>query len=251
MKNVKILLVEDQLVISRSIQAMLKKEGYILTDCIISGEEALESIKKNLPDLVLMDIHLKGEMNGIQTARSIMKNYHIPVIYITQDDSNDMYQDAIQTFPINYITKPFTENTLLRAIFTSVQYLKNNTLQPARQREEVFIYTSPGVYKKIKLSDIIYLEASGAYTNMYVSGEHSEKNKTSARNNFIKIARSSNKVTEQLNSSLLIQVHRSYFININKVDHYNIRKVFVEGNEIPVSKTYRAELERKLSFLAG
>jgi len=241
MAMVHLLLVEDDFILSTTVQKILGKEGYGFTACVRSGEAALEVLQTQKPDLILMDIHLQGRLTGIETAQYIMKTYRVPVIYITQDGSNELYHHAIQTFPINYISKPFTESTLIRAVHTALQFLRAAPPQ-GNTSEAVFIYSSPSIYKKIPLHDIIFVGASGAYTDVYI---HNEKDGGSC----IKITRSSNKVIGQLNNPSMIQVHRSYFVNLQRIERYHARKIYIGPNIIPVSKTYQADLENRLPFL--
>ena len=83
MEKVKILVVEDECIIAQSLCRTLERLGYTTLEVAASGEKAISLAEKHNPDLVLMDIILKGEMDGIETARIILSSFNIPVIYVT------------------------------------------------------------------------------------------------------------------------------------------------------------------------
>jgi CheY-like chemotaxis protein len=116
MEKVRILVVEDETVVAMDIANTLRKLGYEVTDTVPSGEQALASVKENRPDLIFMDIGLKGEMDGIDTAAQIRSVYSIPVIFLTAYVDEKTLDRAKGTVPAGYITKPFEENDLRIAV---------------------------------------------------------------------------------------------------------------------------------------
>lgn len=107
-----LLVVEDDAIIARHLQFVLRKLGYAV-DCIVSsGPEAIEKTSELLPDLILMDIHINGDMDGVQAAEEIRKQHKIPIIYLTAYASDDLLKRARQTAPSGYILKPFEERHL-------------------------------------------------------------------------------------------------------------------------------------------
>ena len=116
MSNHKILIVEDEAVVSLDIGRRLEKMGYEVIGRLASGEEALELVQEERPDLVLMDINLQGELDGIQTATTLYKNYGLPVIYLTAYAGDSTLERAKESKPYGYILKPFKERELHAAI---------------------------------------------------------------------------------------------------------------------------------------
>lgn len=112
MTTYKILIVEDEAIVALDIARRLEKMDYEVIGRLASGEEALELIAKQPPDLVLMDINLQGEMDGIDTATTIYKTYNIPVIYLTAYAGKSTLERAKQSKPYGYILKPFKEKEL-------------------------------------------------------------------------------------------------------------------------------------------
>ncbi len=116
MSNVKIFIVEDEAIVAESLCDQLEKLGYIVTGNAPSGEEALRNIKKELPDLVLMDIMLEGEMDGVEVAQQIRELYGIPVIFLTAYSDPETLGRAKLTEPFGYLIKPYNERELLTTL---------------------------------------------------------------------------------------------------------------------------------------
>lgn len=112
----KILIVEDEAVVSLDISRRLEKMGYEVMGRLASGEEAMEMIQEERPDLVLMDINLQGELDGIETATKLYKEYNLPVIYLTAYAGDSTLERAKVSKPYGYILKPFKERELHAAI---------------------------------------------------------------------------------------------------------------------------------------
>ncbi|HHT18603.1 MAG: methanogen output domain 1-containing protein [Euryarchaeota archaeon] len=116
MSQIKILIVEDESIVAMDIKHRAEVLGYHVTAIIPSGEEALENVAQNKPDLVLMDIVLKGEMDGIEAAQKIRDSYDIPVVYLTAYSDERTLKRAKITQPFGYIIKPFDDRELHSAV---------------------------------------------------------------------------------------------------------------------------------------
>ncbi|HML26239.1 response regulator [Methanomethylovorans sp.] len=116
MTNAKILVVEDENIVALEIKKRLQKLGYIVPGVASTGEDAISKAEGILPDLVLMDIMLKGEIDGINAAGEIRKRFNIPVIYLTAYSDGDTIERAKLTEPYGYILKPFEEDDLRTTI---------------------------------------------------------------------------------------------------------------------------------------
>jgi PAS domain S-box-containing protein len=107
-----IFIVEDEKIVALDIAASLKSLGYNVTGMASSGMEAIDKIKKKIPDLILMDIRLKGDMDGITTAEAIHEDYDIPVIYLTAYADENTLERAKHTQPYGYLLKPYEKRVL-------------------------------------------------------------------------------------------------------------------------------------------
>jgi CheY-like chemotaxis protein len=108
----RILVVEDEAIVAIDLQHQLRKLGYDVPDPVASGDRALQTIEQNRPDLVLMDIGIQGELDGIATASRIPPDYRIPVIYLTAHSEPSVVSRAGATMPYGYLLKPFSEREL-------------------------------------------------------------------------------------------------------------------------------------------
>jgi CheY-like chemotaxis protein len=116
MAKASILVVEDQLIVSKDIQTRLKGMGYDVAGAVSFGEEAISKAAETRPDLVLMDIILKGTIDGIQAAQTIHDQLDIPLIYLTAHSDDATLERAKVTEPRGYILKPFEDRALRAAI---------------------------------------------------------------------------------------------------------------------------------------
>ena len=154
MASVKILVVEDEIIVAKDIQDTLKKQGYDVPAIALSGEQAIEKTEQIQPDLVLMDIVLKGDVDGIEAAEQIRSRFDIPVLYLTAYTDEQTVKRAKITEPFGYITKPFDK----RELYTNIEMAlyKHKAEEALRQSEEkfksIFEHANDGV---------IYLDNSG------------------------------------------------------------------------------------------
>ncbi|HEV3205017.1 MAG TPA: response regulator, partial [Gemmataceae bacterium] len=120
MANAQILVVEDEPIVAKNIQMELKGMGYTVPAIASSGEDALQKVAETHPDLVLMDIVLKGDMDGVETAERLRESYDVPVIYLTAYADDQTLQRAKKTQPFGYLLKPYEEKELETTIETAL-----------------------------------------------------------------------------------------------------------------------------------
>jgi len=116
MKPSKILIVEDEALFAMDLGLKLKGKGYVLCEAALRGKKAIEIVEREKPDLVLMDINLKGEISGIDAAREIRLRFGVPVIFMTGYSDEDTKKTAMLAQPAGYITKPLNVEELLALI---------------------------------------------------------------------------------------------------------------------------------------
>jgi CheY-like chemotaxis protein len=116
MSGEKILVVEDENIVALGIKKMLKGMGFRVPSIAASGEEAIQKAEITFPDLVLMDIMLKGKIDGIKAAETIYGAMDIPVVYLTAYSDDKILERSKKTNPYGYLTKPFEEKTLQNTI---------------------------------------------------------------------------------------------------------------------------------------
>jgi signal transduction histidine kinase len=116
MPTAKILVVEDEQLVADDLREILESLEYTVTALLASGEEAVQQVEMNLPDLILMDIHLAGEMDGIQAAEQIQARFSVPIVYLTAYADRTTLDRVKATYPFGYIVKPFNESMLSTTI---------------------------------------------------------------------------------------------------------------------------------------
>lgn len=136
--SVRILIVEDEAIIASEIAMILESLGYIIAGKVRNGDKALDMLTSTKPDLALLDITIKGTLNGIDLAKSIRKNHHFPYVFLTSHSDLDTLNQVKETLPYGYIVKPFTESDLRSAIELALFKFKSENHQgfPSKERIE-------------------------------------------------------------------------------------------------------------------
>ena len=112
MGKIRLMVVEDETIVSLDLQSRLRTMGYEVVGAVGTGEEAISKAGEHRPDLVLMDVGLRGNIDGVQAAEQIKKSYQIPVIFLTASSDERTIQRAKLTEPFGYILKPFEDREL-------------------------------------------------------------------------------------------------------------------------------------------
>jgi len=256
-KVVKILIVEDEMVIAANISLQLSELGYEVTDILPRGEEALSHIKIDTPDIVLLDIRLKGKMDGIETAHEIQKQYNIPIIYLTANADEEHFNRAKETHPYAFISKPFKKLDLQRAIELTVDRISientseknngnangngNNFINSENAtdfilNDRIFVRHNEKMLK-IDIKDIYYIEADRNYCRIF------------SQDREYLLVMTLKDIDEKLPQNHFLRIHRSYIINISQIDEVAGTHVVISKKAIPMSKAMRAELLKRLQTI--
>ncbi|MGK2863944.1 MAG: LytR/AlgR family response regulator transcription factor [Chitinophagaceae bacterium] len=242
-EKVRILIVEDDMIIAANISLQLTNLGYEVMSIIPRGEEAIAYVKENKPDILLMDIKLKGTLDGIDTARAIQQHTNIPVIYLTANNEESTFNKAKETHPLAFISKPLNALELRRAVALVVEQLKEksevkqiNETQIEVLEDRIFVRDG-GKMIKILLDDILFVEAERNYCNI-----------VTAPRNYL-IATTLKTMEEKLPVTFFVRVHRSYMINISKLDTVADSHLEIGRKSIPLSKSYRELLLSRIQMI--
>ncbi|HEX3036850.1 MAG TPA: response regulator [Thermodesulfobacteriota bacterium] len=156
-----ILIVEDEGLVARNIRNRLKKLGYEVAALVSSGEEAICKVEEMQPDLVLMDIVLEGDMDGVEAAKQICSRFNIPVVYLTSYADNDTLERAKMTEPFGYILKPFEIKELHSSIEIALR--KHDIVRKLEEREKYLTKTLNSVSDAVA---VIVTDTKGFVTFM-------------------------------------------------------------------------------------
>jgi DNA-binding LytR/AlgR family response regulator len=236
--KIKVLVVEDSALIAEDIAFKLGKHHFEVMEIFDKGEDALEYLKHHRPDLVLLDIRLAGALDGISTGYIIQETQSVPIIYLSDLADAQTLHRAKQTRPANYITKPFLEADLVRAIelaFSNFNFTKTAAVSDIP--DHIFV-KHENKFVRIPLDDILYLHADRSYCNIVTT------DKTYVQ------SVSMNHVWEQINHKDFMRIHRSHVVNVNKITAIEGNMVMLgKQHSLEMSKANREELISRLTFL--
>lgn len=242
----KILVVEDEMIIAANISLELTNLGYEVTGIIPRGEEALIHIQENPPDIVLMDIQLKGKMDGIETTLQMQEKFNIPVIYLTANADDNHFNRAISTHPYAFISKPYKRSDLQRAIELTIAQMQTEKpdLKPTSTTDTTAYILSDFLFVrnndklvKVGIKDILYIEAERNYCRIF-----------SKEKEYL-LVMTLKDMDEKLPAKHFIRVHRSFIVNISKIDEVATSHIVIGRKAIPISKPLKEELLKRLQTL--
>ncbi len=251
MSKTKILIVEDESIVAKDIQFSLNKLGYAVCGIASSCDKAIDLAEKEQPDLVLMDIMLKGDINGIDTALKMKEQFTIPVIFLTAYADEATLEKAKIAEPYGYIIKPFKEVDLQTTI--EVAIYKHGKEQVVK-RERDFLYsivenkeTSSGFIfvksnsklVKLKTADIFYVEALKDYVVIHTADTR------------FTIHSTMKDIETKLGMSDFVRVHRSFIVRMDKIASIEYPNLSLEKDKkvIPIGGSYRDELNNRIRLV--
>jgi DNA-binding LytR/AlgR family response regulator len=223
----KIYIVEDDPLISATIETALKKQGYTVIGDAEDYQTALKDIKEYKPDIVLLDIQLEGKRDGIDLALSL-DDENIPYLYLTSQTDPQTISRVKKTKPLGYIVKPFTENGLR----SNIELAWHNL---SLTNKQYILIKAAGYMHKIDQESIKYLKAFDNYCYIFTT----EKK--------ILVPHTLKKTGAQLNMDNFIKTHRSYIVNKAHIIGIKQSKVVLKEELIPLSNSNRAHVLKQLN----
>jgi two-component system, LytTR family, response regulator LytT len=237
MDHLKILVVEDELIIAEDVKNHLVKMGYTVTGIATSYDEALNLLDTGLPDLVMLDIKIKGTKTGIDVGKYVREHYAgIPVIYLTSFSDKKTIEQVKEIHPDAYLLKPFRPEHLFTSIEIAIAKMSLSDKSPEekekcpRQVKDSLFLKKDNLFYKVKIKDILFFKAEGNYLVIYVTD-----------NNKYIIRLPVKEFVELLTDYTFFQVHKSYVINFEYVDAVSPSSVRIKTHEIPLSRNKRDE----------
>lgn len=249
--GISILIVEDESIVALDIADYLNQFGYQVCGTAADGAAALKLFAAQQPDLVLMDIHLRGDMDGIEVARKLLDVRKVPLIYLTAQADLQTANRAKLTKPSAYLLKPFDERSLRIAIDLALHNfvedappaVSANSETPSltadvllRNGNQLFV-KQQGRFVKIALNELLYCQADGIYTDL-VSTTHKYALRLSLTT-----------VIDKLSENGMVRVHRSFAVNIGQIESLSDREVTVGGKPIPIGNAHKDDFIRQFELL--
>lgn len=251
---IKILVVEDEMIIAAKISLRLTKLGYEVIGIVPRSEEALLHIEQNEPDIVLLDINLKGDLDGIGLAENILKNeYPCVIIYLTANNDEATFNRAKTTRPFAFLSKPLNPVDLERTLELTVERIlkqreiEDHSTQELKPELDLALqqadkdFLTDRIFVKVKqkmvkifVSDILYIEADRSYCKIYTKNEQ----------HLLSVPLKN--VEDKLSKGQFMRIHRSYLINITAIDEMTETHVFIGKQAIPITASSKEELFKRL-----
>ena len=241
MSGITIVLIEDEPLIAKGLILSLEEKGYDVLGTTNNAKDGLELIKSLKPDIALLDIQLKGEETGIWLARQLQQEYSIPYIFLTSFRDRETMEDAVKTMPYGYLIKPVDPDNLDVAIQIAFERYSQSRQEQVVQDEETEFVINDAIFLKddtyfvkLKFDDILLVKASGNYIEIIAPRKKH-------------VLKSSLKYFTQLvPEKQFFQCHRSYVVNLQKVEKIGYKNLLINDIEVPIVKDQREDLLNRL-----
>ncbi|MBL0154258.1 MAG: response regulator [Chitinophagaceae bacterium] len=250
-EQVHVMIVEDESIVAMDLAAGLEHDGYNVVGVADNFEDAIQLFSNNAVDILLMDINIHGEKDGVETATALMKIRQVPLIYLTAFTDAATVARVKDTNPAAFLTKPYSIDNVRIAIDLALHHFaemkqsdekgKVVPIKPAQTAEkktdkEQFLQLNDQVFikqnyrfVKFRLSDIQHLEADNNYVHIY----------TSAQKLTLRIGLT--ELLERMAFPKLFRVHRSYAVNLNEITSFDDQLIKVGAHEIPIGRNFRQD----------
>ena len=251
--KISILIVEDEAVIALELAAGLERDGYHIAGIADTAEEARAIFSQESVDIVLMDIHIRGERDGVDTAGDLMGMRAVPIVYLSALTDAGTVERVKGTRPAAFLTKPYSMPNVRIAIELALANFAVNRESPAGLRvvgperagadKEMILQLEDSIFVKnnvqfvkIALRDILYLEADNNYVQLY----------TPERKFALRV--SLGHLLEKIQFGKLVRIHRSYAVNIDRMSSFSDGEVCIGKLTLPLGRNYREEFLNKFYF---
>lgn len=244
MENLKIIIVEDEASIAESLKDIMEVLNHEVLAIAPSAEEAILALSTSSPDLILLDIQLKGsKMDGVDIAAIIKEKYDVPFIFTTAFADDETIERARNEGPFGYVVKPYGINDIKAAIevaysnYTLMKELNTNSPAAADSHNGQLYLKEDGRLVRVNEDDILVVEARGDYMLFKaINGSHT-------------VYSTMKNVLQKLNPNKFLQVHRSFIVNLNHIEDIVEGTLVIGKKVIPISRAKRQELLNRINTI--
>lgn len=233
----KVYVVEDIAISRMSLETMLIENQYEVSGSAATAESAWDEIQKTEIDLLLLDVNLAGQKNGIWLAQQVRKHLNIPIVYLTAYGDQQTLKEVLDTKPDGYLMKPYQEKVLLTTITIALDNF--NLYQQAiiaEKRTYVFIKDKQKKIK-IKLQDILYVKSEGNYLELiFLERKYVIRKKLSEFMN-------------EISNDDFVQCHRRFVVNTKNINALSKDMIEINSEQIPLSSKYKKEIEQQFLLI--
>lgn len=234
------------MIIAAKISLHLEQLGYEVAGIIPRGEEAVVHCRENAPDILLLDINLKGLIDGVETAQVLQKEMEIPIIYLTANADEATFNRAKSTRPHAFISKPYKKLDLQRAIELTVSRMaedKGINIKDETTHEDSYLLSDRIFVRhnnkmvKLFLKDILYVEAERSYCRIF------------SRESEYLLSIPLKDLADKLQAEQFMRVHRSFLINLQQVDEVAESHLVIKKKAVPLGRSYREEFLQRIQLI--
>ncbi len=235
MNNIKIGIVEDEGITTELIVRSLRKMKYEIAEPASCYEEAIQMVNTERPDLLLIDINLNEEKDGINLANYIKDNFGIPFIFLTANGNSATINRAKQSRPLAFLIKPFTQIDLHAAIETAL-----NLQQTADENlKEHYLFFKVGtLIERFAIPDILFFENDARNFNIHFTD-----------GKVVSIRITATELLEKLNEDTFVQIQRSYIVNIRHISKIDGTSVYLGTHQLTFKRAFKDALLEKLNVM--
>jgi len=252
-KKTKVLIVEDESIVAKDIQNILLKNNFEVLGVANNAETTLNYISQEVPDVILMDIMIKGNINGIELSHKIKEEYDIPIIFLTAYSDTPTLEKAKVVEPYAYISKPFKNADILSAIEISLFRHKKDL---ERKKEKELLYSIVEKQSKDTSTDIIFVKSGGKmvkikYEDIYIVEALKDYVTFHTTHGRYIVHATMKFIEEKLGYQNFIRAHRSFIVRIDKIQSIENQELVLENfpKRIPIGGNYKDEIYKRLNLL--
>lgn len=249
MEKVNVLIVEDEMITALDLSTGLEREGYHIVGIADNAEEAIHLFKEHQADIILMDINIRGAMDGIDATRELLKIRQMPIIYLTAYTDEETIRRVKEIQPAAFLTKPFSIDNVRVAIELAVSNLamagmplQNDARESGAAGEPVlqlgeYIFVKHNYhFVKIGIGNLLYVATDNNYISLV----------TTERKFLLRLPL--NSFLEKIVSRKIVRIHRSYAVNMDRITSFNDQLVYLDKTEIPIGRNYRDSFLKCFQF---
>jgi DNA-binding LytR/AlgR family response regulator len=230
MSAIKIGIVEDEGITSEVIRLSLQKLKYKIATPAFTYNQAVQMFETEKPDLVILDIKLEEEKDGIDLAVLLKEKYKTPFIFLTANSDSTTLERAKKVRPLAFLVKPFSQVDLHATIEIAFNNYRSTLIENNEKNNFVLMKVGRS-FEKVNTNEILFLENENHYFNIHFSNSES-----------ISVRASSTEMMDMLPQNNFIQISRTYIVNTDKIIKMDSSSVFIGQNKLEYKATLKEEI---------
>jgi DNA-binding LytR/AlgR family response regulator len=230
MSAIKIGIVEDEGITSEVIRLSLQKLKYKIATPAFTYNQAVQMFETEKPDLVILDIKLEEEKDGIDLAILLKEKYKTPFIFLTANSDSTTLERAKKVRPLAFLVKPFSQVDLHATIEIAFNNYRSTLIENNEKNNFVLMKVGRS-FEKVNTNEILFLENDNHYFNIHFSNSES-----------ITVRASSTEMMDMLPQNNFIQISRTYIVNTDKIIKIDSSSVFIGQNKLEYKATLKEEI---------